>query len=207
MSKNYKLKINKQVLRKNVSDALKSDEGLKELKKQARRIFSRVNKKLDRLKASDAVSPAYEGIIERHGTNFHFTYGGQNEESLQSLINEALIFESRQTSTLSGAKRFTNDLKDLIREHDVHDDEYINSIFDTMHGVAERIPIDLQKNMVGTDIILNSVIDRYTENEIHVLSDADRNDFIDALVDKLTKSATKQLLQKTPKIIDSFNLK
>lgn len=207
MAKNYKLKINDEVLKKNVSDALKSTEGLKELKKEARVIFSRVNKKLDRLKASNTVSPAYEGIIERHGTNFHFTYGGTNEESLQSLINEALIFESRQTSTIRGAKRFTNDLKDLIRGHDVNDEKYINSVFDTMHGVAERIPIELQKNMIGTDIILNTVIDRYVEDEISELSDADRDDLIDAIVDRLTKSAKKQLVQKTPKIVDSFRLK
>lgn len=178
-------------------------ETLKGLKKEARKIFSRVNKKLNRLQSSEYISPAYEGIIRRHGTGFHFKYGGTDIDTLQKLIAEALIFESRETSNISGAKSFTDSLKQLLHTKDINS-EYISNVFDVMHGVAERVPVQLAENMVGTDTILNNIIESYTLQELSNLSEADRIRSIQEQLDKINTQSAQTLYSGLAKIENNF---
>lgn len=179
-------------------------ETRKRIAKYGKRVFSRVNKKIDRLIASGYVSPALEGLLKTHSK--HFTIGGKNIDELQREINKALIFESRQTSNISGARAYTNQLKNLLGER-IDDNDYISNIFDLMHGIEERIPISLAKNMGGTDTILNDLIERYTQSEISAMSEADREEKITEQLNRIQKQIQRETSSGLGNIRDSFTLR
>lgn len=208
MPSRFSVKSNKEKAAKEFGKFVEDEtrkELLKEMKKEARKVFSRVNKKLNRLKNSSYVSPAYEAVTSRHhNPNFHFTYGGTSVESLGKLLTEASIFESMETSTMSGSARYTEMLKNMLKDKGIEDKTYINNLFDLMHGVSERVPIQLAENMVGTDTILNNVIQSYTESEISKLSEADRLRMIEEQLDKINTQSTQITYYGLAKIESSF---
>lgn len=179
-------------------------ELLKEMKKEARKVFSRVNKRINRLIASDAISPALEGLFKRHYEGFHFTYGGTDLDSLSKMLSEAYIFESRETSTVTGAKLYTNNLKRLLKDRGIKDDNYINNVFDLMRGVSERVPVQLAENMIGTDLILNQINESYTQQEIAAMSEADRERMIEEQLAKLQLDASNAIYEGLSDIESSF---
>lgn len=160
---------------------------LKELRKTAKSLFSTVNKRMDRLQDSDTISPALEGLIKKRGGVKHFTSGGKDLKALEKEVAQAVAFYNRETSTVSGARHFTTRLKELIGDR-VDDKDYVNDVFDLMHGVAERVPVKLERNMIGTNQILNEVIEEAVNQNISAINsdEQSRNDFITKMVQQVT---------------------
>lgn len=162
-------------------------QALKELRRVSKNLFPIVNKRIDRLVNSNTVSPALEGLIKKRGAK-HFTSGGKDLKALEKEVASAIAFYNRETSTVTGARHFTSRLQELIGNR-IHDKDYINDVFDLMHGVAERVPVKLEKNMVGTNQILNEVIEEATSQNISAINsdEESRNEFITKLVKQLQK--------------------
>lgn len=165
---------------------------LKELKQGARQIFSTVNKRIDRLQNSNTVSPAWEGLKRRRGGTGKFTIGNKDLKALQKELADAVAFYNRPTSTVGGARAFTNKLEKQIGTR-VHDKDYVSYVFDLMHGIEERIPVELASNMIGTNDVLNLVIEEAVEQDINAINAESslRDDFISKAVDKLTDMIDK----------------
>lgn len=175
-----KVKFDEHKVRKEIEEMTRQ-----ELAKQATKLFSAVNKRIDRLQASNTISPALEALQRKRGDT-HFSARGKSLEALQDEYVEALSFSNLQTSTVSGARQYTNQLKSLLGDR-IKDSDYVSSVFDLMHGVAERLPVELASNMIGTNDILNDVIETAIGENISELnaSDSGRNDFIQKAIDKV----------------------
>lgn len=161
-----------------------------ELKKYAQSVFNVANKRISRMEGQTGIiSPALTALNKRRNGNTHFSSAGKDLTALEQEITEAMAFTNLSTSTLGGARAFTSKLRDVMGDK-VDDKEYISHIFDTMHAVSERIP-QLAKNMIGTDTILNEIVEEQENGDINVLDDASREDNIssalDAVVDEFNK--------------------
>lgn len=185
MAKHIKTNYTKDIVKKGIENM-----ALKELKSVATTIFSTANKRINRLKNSDTISPAWEGLKRRRPDKF--TVGGKDLKSLQKEVADAIAFLNRPTSTVGGARAFTNKLEKQIGTR-VTDKDYISSVFDLMHGIEERIPVELASNMIGTNDVLNMVIEEAVEQDINAINSesSSRDDFISKAVDKLTDMVDK----------------
>lgn len=175
-----KAAFNERKVRKEIEDMTKQ-----ELAKEANKLFSMVNKRIRRLKDSDTISPALEALQRKRG-DAQFSTRGKDLKSLQDEYVQALSFSNLQTSTVRGARDYTKGLKSLLGEK-IKDPDYVNAIFDLMHGVEERLPVELASNMIGTNDVLNDVIETAVGQNISELNatDGGRNDFIQKAIDKL----------------------
>lgn len=171
---------NEQKVRKEIEEMTRQ-----ELAKEANKLFSMVNKRIRRLKDSDTISPALEALQRKRG-NSQFSTRGKNLQALQDEYVEALSFSNLQTSTVNGARQYTRGLQDLLGDK-IHDKDYISAIFDLMHGLEERLPVELASNMIGTNEVLNEVIETAVGQNISELNatSSGRNDFIQRAIDKL----------------------
>lgn len=156
-----------------------------QLSKHAKQIFSTVNKRIRRLIDSDTISPALEALKRKRGNNPRFTTGGKDLDALQKEYSEAIAFYNLETGTVTGARSYTNKLKNLIGER-IEDKEYINKLFDLLHGATERLPMQIAKNTIGTDTILNQIIEDDVNGTLNVLDSADRDLQISQLIDEVT---------------------
>lgn len=177
-----KADFNEQKVRKEIEEMTRQ-----ELAKEANKLFSMVNKRIRRLKDSDTISPALEALQRKRG-NSQFSTRGKNLQALQDEYVEALSFSNLQTSTVNGARQYTRGLQDLLGDK-IHDKDYISAIFDLMHGLEERLPVELASNMIGTNEVLNEVIETAVGQNISELNatSSGRNDFIQRAIDKLMK--------------------
>lgn len=177
-------------------------EAFKELKNTCQSLFSTVNKRIDRIVSSDVISPAVNALIQKRGEgNLHFTIGGKNFNELQDEWAQAIGFYNLQTGTLSGARSFTNELKEKLGEK-VRDKDYVNEVFDLMHGIAERTHVKLNENMIGTNEILDKVIQETDETELSQMNSDEqaRDDLISRLVDELTNEIDKEITSGVDKL-------
>lgn len=160
-------------------------------------LFSTVNKRIKRLIDSDTVSPALEGLIRKRGVNPRFSARGKDLASLQREYAEALAWYNLNTSTVTGARQFTKKLQAKIGER-VKDKEYVKSVFDLMHSVAERIPVMLAGNMIGTQDILNNIVEQYTADEItEFMSDADvQESIINEMVQEMINALVEEQMME-----------
>lgn len=169
-----------------------------ELAKVATVVFSTVNKRIQRLIDSDTISPAYEALLRKRDT--HFSVGGKDRKDLVREYSEAVAFYNMTTGTVTGARAFTNNLKAKIGER-VNDKEYINKVFDLLHGVEERLPVYLANNMIGTNEILDNIIESNVDWSSYSMdADADaREDEINAQIDAIIEQVQGEIedLQKS----------
>lgn len=175
-----KASFNEQKVRKEIEEMTRQ-----ELAKEANKLFSMVNKRIRRLKDSDTISPALEALQRKRGDS-QFSSRGKNLQALQDEYIEALSFSNLQTSTVNGARQYTRELQDLLGDK-IHDKDYISSIFDLMHGLEERLPVELASNMIGTNELLNEVIETAVGQNVTELNatTSGRNDFMQRAIDKL----------------------
>lgn len=180
MAKYVATNYSKKVVQKGIENM-----ALKELRSVSKSLFNTANKRIDRLKASNMISPAWEGLKRRRSQE-HFTSGGKDLKSLQKEVADAIAFLNRETSTVGGAKTFTKHLERVVGDR-INDKDYINDVFDLMHGIEERIPVQLASNMIGTNDVLNYVIEEAVQENLSAInSEADsRDDFISKAVEKL----------------------
>lgn len=97
----------------NVEDL--KDMSMPELKKEARRIFNTANKRAERLQKAEDIyfTPALQGMKESGG---RFTMGGKQKLQLIKEIKRAQTFMEAETSSVSGARKFYENLRKGLAE-------------------------------------------------------------------------------------------
>lgn len=188
MARYIRTNYTKELVKKGLEDV-----ALKEAKQMAGALFATVNKRINRIIESGEISPAVEGLRRTRG-NLKFTTGGKDLAGIQKEWAQAVAFYNLETSTLGGARNFTNKLRNVMGER-VKDKEYVASVFDLLHGVEERLPLELASNMIGTNDILNNITEIAVDNDISSIN-ADtraREKFITEAIEKLTEQIDKTI--------------
>lgn len=166
-------------------------DALKQLEKQAKTVFNRVNKRIRNLERNNSVvSPAYNALVQKRGNAPRFGLKGSYSDlkSLEKEYNLALSFDTMETSTVAGARAYTNNLKSHL-PLDKMSKELVANVFDVLHGLHERMP----------DVIYNNTL-QYTDYLETVLEVAENRDFNNMSRDELETSiveAVQRLAEKT----------
>lgn len=158
----------------------------KEFRTQASHLFSAVNKRIKRLENSNVLSPALDAL-KKSDAGSHFTVRGKSDSELINEYNRALAFYNLHTATVSGARQFTNELKNLLGDN--LDKDYISSIFDMMHTISERLGSSIMKGKIGTNEILQDLYENDFKNSMSAIKNNKtvREDFIMDAVNRLKK--------------------
>lgn len=169
---------------------------LKELKRMSHDLFAVANKRISRLQnKKDVISPALNALENRRGDNPKFTIGSKNLKQLQREYSEAMAFLNLETSTVTGAKQYENNLKSYVGDAD---DSTISYIFDLLHSVQERVPESVFGSLAGsvpTLEILTEILGQDTNSNISEFeSESDkRESIISDAIDKLTSMIDEQV--------------
>lgn len=168
---------------------------LKELKRMSHDLFAVANKRIRRLQNKDVISPALNALQDKRGDNPLFTIGGKDLKALQREYSEAMAFLNLETSTVTGARRYENNLKNLVGDVD---DSTVSYMFDLLHSVQERLPESVFGSVVGSKPVLEQLIESIeeetnkTESEYESESDK-RESIISDAIDKLTSMIDKSV--------------
>lgn len=191
----------KSVTAKIVKTAVE-DMSRKELAQAAKSLFSTVNKRIARLDKSDVISPALNALKQKRTPKF--TSGGKDLKALQKEYAEALAFYNLTTSTVTGARNFTNNIKNVVGER-IKDEKYVNRLFDTLHTVQGRMPQIFSSGRIGTDDIIQKIEESAENNEERIFSmdAAEREEELNRIVDELIKQTTDELQATIENIIES----
>lgn len=160
----------------------------KEARKEANKLFSKLNERIDQIKSEGVLSPAVSALEKKGITRF--SSAGKNSEDLSKEWAIAYNFDNLETSTLQGARNFTEHLKELLNDR-TNDANYVSDIFELMHGSAERLAGAIAKNQMGTNEILQEVIREAEGQDLTTLSNAQKDDFISKAVQELTKKVSQ----------------
>lgn len=172
----------------------------KEFRQTAQRLFGIVNKRINRLQSANVVSPALTALDKKRNGNLHFSTR-YSFDDLKKEYAQAYAFYKTETGTVGGAKAFTERLKDKIGDR-INDKDYINAVFDTLHATSERIPNAIFKGMVGTNDILQQIIENeeIEERSLMDMTEQEREDFITAQVLQIAK----EIQEKLDKAVDDI---
>lgn len=92
-----------------------------EFKREISKIFQRANRRIQNVEQSGLFSPAVENVVSKRGEGFtKFSMRGEWQQIKEEYI-EAVAFLNQPTSTLTGTKDYTEQIKG---RYEVSDDEY-----------------------------------------------------------------------------------
>lgn len=165
-----------------------------ELEKQAKTLFSRVNKRVRTLERNqkNVVSPSYLALKRERGQAPRFgTSGSYNDlKSLQKEIAKAISFDTSETSTVQGAKAYTENLKKQL-DLDKLDDDKINMVFDSLHALHERMPDTLYGGLLNYSDYLDKIIE--TDENIELDDSLDKQEQIENIVTEAINDLTDKV--------------
>lgn len=190
----------KSETRKVVAEAIQ-DLDRKQLAKKAKQLFSTVNKRINRLEQSDAISPALQGLKKRRTPKF--TIGGKDLKALRKEYADALAFYNKETSTISGSRNYTRLLENTFGER-VHDKDFLNKMFRLLKDLENRLP-DIYKNIYGKEV--QEIIEQDASLQSRLMSE-DAIEYYNAmteLVDKMIEQSTDEIHQQLQDLIDSIS--
>lgn len=173
-----------------------------DFRKTAQNLFSLVNKRIKRLQATNGiVSPALTMLNRQRNGNLHFS-ARRDYEDLKKEYAQAYAFYKLETSTVASSRTFTNKLEKRIGER-IHDVDYVSEIFDTMHAIADRIPNEIFKGMIGTNELLQQVIENAvdSESEMYYKTESER----DAYISKQVQKVVEQIYKESKEASESIN--
>lgn len=156
-----------------------------EFRQVANKLFSTVNKRIQRIENSNVISPALNALYRKRG-NAHFSAKQGSFDDLKKEYAQAYAFYKLETGTVSGSRMFTNNLKSKIGDR-INDREYINYIFDTMHTLQDRFAGEIFKGLIGTNDLLQDVIEATIDKERSEFekTEAERDAFISEQVERI----------------------
>ncbi len=189
-------KLSESEVKKDISEMTR-----KELADYGRGLFSKLNKRITRLEnAKGVISPALESV-EKSGGKFYMK--GLNRNQLLKELSRAIVFDSSATGTVSGARKYTNHLKDIVGEK-VHDKDYVGKIFDLVHRVQTLNPTI--SNAIGSEEvakIVSGVVDDSIDLEMATMEEYEEDlnrDFDDAI-----EEITRKLMDKFDGMFDGLD--
>lgn len=169
-------------------EKVEKNPDMKEMIIESERLFDRVNKRIRNLeKNSKYISPALNALKNKRGDAPRYgtsgTYTNLNEYLKE--VARAQEFTNLETSSVKGARSFTNNLKKQLNKktNAKLDDDFITMVFDTLHGVHERMPDLLYRVQLKYSDYMDVVIDTIEENE----NNDNLEDNIISAINKLTE--------------------
>lgn len=165
-----------------------------EFRHVANRLFSTVNKRINRLKSTEGVvSPALRALSNKRNGNLHFSSRYSFDE-LKKEYAQAYAFYKTETGTLTGARSYTNKLKSLLGER-INDKDYVNYVFDTMHSLSDRIPTLIAKGQIGTNDLLMMVIESTVDEESSFMdrTESERDAYISEQIEKIVNQVNSMV--------------
>lgn len=169
------------------------------LLREGETIFNRVNKRIINIERNNKIiSPAYEALKNKRGNAPRFGTMGtyKNLKELAKEIERARAFDNMETSTVQGARNYTNKLLTELNRKSVKElsPDFISEIFEALHMLHERMPDELYKNQLQYASYLDTIIETAENTDLQALSSAERVETVvtDA-IDKLTRTITRTL--------------
>lgn len=164
----------------------------KQLEKQAKTVFNRVNKRIRNIERNKKViSPAYNALRKKRGNAPRFGTSGTytNIKSLQKELSQALAFDNMETSTVQGARNYTQNLRSQVGGDLT--DTAVNIIFDSLHALHERIPDVLYGNLLQYRDYLDTIVEIQENTDFSSFSDFQSK--VDEVVTQAINKLTNQL--------------
>lgn len=131
----------------------------KELKSYAKKEFNTLNKRISRLKSADKergiLSPALKSIEESGGT---FKVGGKDLNGLRKEIARAISFKNMETSTIAGARAYTNRMLSVFGDK-MNNAKYVERVYNILHRVQEQLPTS--NTTIGSDRVLDLIQSKF----------------------------------------------
>lgn len=177
----------KKELKKEVESA-----AFKQLEKQAKTVFNRVNKRIRNIESNKKViSPAYNALKKKRGDAPRFGTSGtySNIKSLQKELSQALAFDNMETSTVQGARNYTENLRSQVGGDLT--DTAINLIFDSLHALHERVPDSLYGNLLQYRDYLDTIVEVQENTDFSSFTDFQSQ--VDEVVTQAINKLTDQL--------------
>lgn len=191
---------------KNAVRPVIKDMAFEQLKKQAQVVFDRVNKRIRNLETNNKiVSPALQALEKKRGDAPRFGTSGSynNMSSLKREYAQALAFDNMETSTVAGARAYTNNLKNQIPNYNQLSKDAINLIFNSLHALHERMPDALYGNLLKYTDYLDTIVETASENEYSEIGSTEGQ--VDRLVTDAIEKMTSQVTDKLNDAIDAFS--
>ena len=131
----------------------------KELKSYAKKEFNTLNKRISRLRSADKergiLSPALKSIEESGGT---FKVGGKDLNGLRKEIARAISFKNMETSTITGARTYTNRMLSVFGDK-MKNAKYVDRVYNILHKVQEQLPTS--NTTIGSDRVLDLIQSKF----------------------------------------------
>lgn len=169
-------------------EKVEKNPDIKEMIIDGERLFDRTNKRIRNLEKNNKyISPALNALKKKRGDAPRFgtlgTYGNLNEYLKE--VARAQQFSNLETSSVQGARSFTKNLKKQLNKKikEGLSDDFIANVFDTLHGVHERMPDLLYRVQLKYSDYMDVVIDTIEENE----NNDNLEDNIISAINKLTE--------------------
>lgn len=170
------------------------DSTFEELEKQSKTLFSRVNKRIRTLERNKnkVISPSYlalkrdRGDAPRFGTKGSYT----NLQELQKEIAKALSFDNSETSTVQGAKAYTENLQNELNLANLDKDK-ITLIYDSLHALHERMPDVLYSGLLSYSEYLDKIIE--TDENLALDDSLEKKEQLEEIVGKAIDELTNKV--------------
>lgn len=187
------------------------DDTLQQMIKEGQTLFNRVNKRIRNIERNrQIISPAYNALVAKRGSAPRFgtsgTYSNLNE--LQKEIARAQEYDNMETSTVQGARNFTNNLRKQLhtKRGEKLSDEFISQIFDALHSLHERMPDVLYKNQLQYADYLDSIVETAENVDLSKLDSAEQVEtLVTQAIEKLSAQITSKINDDIDTLRNSFN--
>lgn len=205
----------KKHIQKDVIKKAVTDDTREQLEKEGKTLFNRVNRRIRTLERnrSKVVSPAYEALLKKRGSAPRF--GGASImrgdlDTLQKEIAMAREWDLMETSNMSGARAYTNNLRSKLnvssKQHLSAD--FISDIFDALHALHERMPDVLYQNQLQYANYLDTIIEQAENVDLSKLDSAERVEtLVTSAIDKLSTQVTNAINDDIDEVSKLFDTK
>lgn len=200
--------VSKQLIKESVTQ-----DTYQQMIKESKPLFNRVNRRIRSIERNrQLISPAYNALREKRGPapRFGTSISVHNLDDLQKEIALAREFDNLETSSVPGARAFTNNLKDKLNMKAVKklDSRFINQVFDALHALHERMPDALYQNQLQYASYLDTIVEVSENGDISKLDDAEQVEIlVTRAIDKLSTQVTDKINDDIDEVSRLFDTK
>lgn len=181
--------------------------------KESKPLFNRVNRRIRNLERNrQLISPAYNSLRKKRGPapRFGTSISVHNLDDLQREIALAREFDNLETSSVPGARAFTNNLKSKLDQKATRklDRNFVNQIFDVLHSLHERMPDILYQNQLQYASYLDTVVEVAENTDLSKLDEADKVEtLVTKAIDKLSREVANKINDDIDEVAKLFDTK
>lgn len=181
--------------------------------KESKPLFNRVNRRIRSLERNrQLISPAYNSLRKKRGPapRFGTSISVHNLDDLQKEIALAREFDNLETSSVPGARVFTNNLKSKLNQKATRklSSDFVNQIFDVLHSLHERMPDILYQNQLQYASYLDTVVEVAENTDISKLDDAEQVEtLVTKAIDKLSREVANKMNDDIDEVAKLFDTK